>query len=189
MIATAGSADENQVLLGIDRESGRRQWLADASSLSNIYYPLSDGERLYVVTDTGLVAISYDSSTPDWQYDPDANLDPHRVAVADSRVFVVESSGRLVGLDRETGAVTWEQTLGEVRQSNVFVGRDSLFVSTTVRTDGSWTYRTFQVALDGTIDRTVDGVFTTFVSEELLFGVTNPQGGSASLTAYASPDS
>ncbi len=118
-IATDGRAiyvaSSLRVLTALDIRSGERLWTKDLPDPARSA-PTVAGGHIYVISATGVVsAYATEDGRELWRYASPANaaglftaLSP---AVQDNLVAVPFSSGELVGLDANSGAVLWSGTL------------------------------------------------------------------------------
>jgi eukaryotic-like serine/threonine-protein kinase len=91
------------------------KWQFQDKDHSFAYYPLLDRDLLFCYAfDRGVYAFAADTGEVKWLYKFKKFV--HTLAVAGDRLIVLTETGRLIALDRETGAERW----------NVDAGRDAI---------------------------------------------------------------
>ncbi|ELY43828.1 PQQ-binding-like beta-propeller repeat protein [Natronorubrum sulfidifaciens] len=99
-----------------DAETGERRWLEEIDDRPP-YAPTATDEGVVVPGRESVTCLDADEGRIRWTYDHDGNVsdaDRAAAAVANGRVFVVDSVGSLHAIDLESGEAVWTAAFGGV---------------------------------------------------------------------------
>jgi outer membrane protein assembly factor BamB len=101
---------------------GRGIWATPFAG-TRIYAPRVDGDLVFVAGERALVALRRDSGDVVWRFDTGEGdgVRVNRPAVLDGVVVVTTSGGRVVGLERATGAIRWDTAMATESGAQVAV--------------------------------------------------------------------
>lgn len=141
-------AGMRDVLVALDTATGKERWRFDfvqklgapTPEFGFVCSPLLDGDALYVQAGASFVKLNKRTGEVLWRALADkggmwgnAFSSPILTAVAGKRQLVVQTREKAAGVDPDSGAVLWEQTVEAFRGMNILtpvVHNDLLFTST-----------------------------------------------------------
>lgn len=120
-----GAARDGRTVFCLDATSGRPLWSRPAGGA--VFVPaLSDG-RLYLHTDTGVVAaLEASSGGRIWRRNSVTGGGRGSVHARDDRVLILTERGEVVALDGMTGRTAWKRAVHGAFYSGLALGRDSV---------------------------------------------------------------